>query len=102
MRCPIGPGRCAKSTNCAATCSTVATGRDGWWRAEALAIRDDVAFFRAVRGALAKRENVRARLRAMVRRILRRRGYPAEAQEEATRTIPQQAEMRSEVWLKAA
>lgn len=38
------------------------------------------------------KESVRARLRAMVRRILRRHGYPPDKQEQATRTVLRQAE----------
>jgi len=38
------------------------------------------------------KESVRARLRAMVRRILRRHGYPPDKQEQATRTVLAQAE----------
>jgi type I restriction enzyme R subunit len=38
------------------------------------------------------KESVRARLRAMVRRILRRHGYPPDKQEQATKTVLAQAE----------
>lgn len=38
------------------------------------------------------KESVRARLRVMVRRILRRHGYPPDKQEKATRTVLEQAE----------
>ncbi len=44
------------------------------------------------------RENVRAKLRAMVRRILRRHGYPPDKQEKATLTVLEQAEVLSEGW----
>ena len=44
------------------------------------------------------REDVRARLRVMVRRILRRHGYPPDKQEKATRTVLEQAELLSEGW----
>ena len=44
------------------------------------------------------REDVRARLRVMVRRILRRHGYPPDKQEQATRTVLEQAESLSEAW----
>ncbi len=47
------------------------------------------------------RENVRARLRAMVKRILRRYGYPPDKQEKATQTVLQQAELLSEGWAMA-
>ncbi|MDE2683926.1 MAG: type I restriction endonuclease subunit R, partial [Chloroflexota bacterium] len=42
------------------------------------------------------RENVRAHLRVLVRRILRKHGYPPDKQEKATRTVLEQAEVLSE------
>lgn len=33
------------------------------------------------------RENVRAKIRAMIKRILRRHGYPPDKQEKATQTV---------------
>ena len=47
------------------------------------------------------RENVRAQLRALVRRILRRHGYPPDKQEKAAVTILDQAEVLSEGWADA-
>jgi len=47
------------------------------------------------------RENVRARIRVMIKRILRRHGYPPDKQEKATQTVLEQAEMLSEEWIKA-
>ena len=44
------------------------------------------------------RENVRADLRRLVRRILRRHGYPPDKQEKATRTVLEQAEVLSAGW----
>ena len=44
------------------------------------------------------RENVRAQLRVLVRRILRNHGYPPDKQEKATQTVLEQAEVLSEVW----
>ena len=44
------------------------------------------------------RENVRARLRVLVKRILRKYGYPPDKQEKATRTVLQHAELYSETW----
>ena len=44
------------------------------------------------------RENVRAQLRVLVRRILRRHGYPPDKQEQATTTVLEQAELLSEGW----
>ena len=48
------------------------------------------------------RENVRAKLRTYVRRILRRHGYPPDKQEKATKTVLEQAEALSAVWATAA
>ena len=45
------------------------------------------------------RENVRAKLRVLVKRILRRYGYPPDKQEKATRTVLEQAEVLSEGWV---
>ena len=42
------------------------------------------------------RENVRAHLRVLVRRILRKYGYPPDKQEKATMTVLEQAEVLSE------
>jgi type I restriction enzyme, R subunit len=39
------------------------------------------------------RENVRAQLRVIVKRILRKHGYPPDKQEKATRTVLEQAEV---------
>ena len=44
------------------------------------------------------RENVRAQLRVLVKRILRRHGYPPDMQEQATRTVLEQAELLSAGW----
>ena len=44
------------------------------------------------------RENVRAQLRVLVRRILRKHGYPPDKQEKATLTVLEQAEALSEGW----
>ena len=41
------------------------------------------------------RENVRARLRVLVKRVLRKHGYPPDKQESATRTVLEQAELLS-------
>ena len=41
------------------------------------------------------RENVRANLRRLVKRTLRRYGYPPDKQEKATRTVLEQAEVLS-------
>ena len=47
------------------------------------------------------RENVRAKLRVLVKRILRQHGYPPDKQEKATRTVLEQAEVLSEGWVAA-
>jgi type I restriction enzyme, R subunit len=47
------------------------------------------------------RESVRAKLRVIVKRILRKHGYPPDKQESATNTVLQQAELLSEYWTQA-
>jgi type I restriction enzyme R subunit len=47
------------------------------------------------------RENVRAKLRVYVKRILRKYGYPPDKQEKATQTVLEQAEVLSEEWAAA-
>jgi type I restriction enzyme, R subunit len=47
------------------------------------------------------RENVRAQLRVIVKRILRKYGYPPDKQEKATQTVLEQAEVLSEMWAAA-
>ena len=44
------------------------------------------------------RENVRAQLRVLVKRILRKHGYPPDKQEKATQTVLEQAEVLSAGW----
>lgn len=44
------------------------------------------------------RENVQAQLRVLVKRILRKYGYPPDKQEQATKTVLEQAEVLSEGW----
>ena len=48
------------------------------------------------------RETSRARLRVLVRRTLRKYGYPPDKQEEATKTVLEQAEVLSADWAVAA
>ena len=48
------------------------------------------------------RENVRAQLRVLVKRILRKYGYPPNKQEQATKTVLEQAELLSEQWAYAS
>ncbi len=45
------------------------------------------------------RETVRAKLRVMVKRILRKYGYPPDKQEKATRTVLEQAELIAADWV---
>ena len=47
------------------------------------------------------RENVRANLRVIVKRILRKYGYPPDKQEKATLTVLEQAALLSEAWAVA-
>ena len=47
------------------------------------------------------RENVRAQLRVLVKRILRKHGYPPDKQEKATQTVLEQAEVLSAGWAAA-
>jgi type I restriction enzyme R subunit len=45
------------------------------------------------------RENVRAKIRVMIKRILRRYGYPPDKQEKATQTVLEQAEVLCREWV---
>jgi type I restriction enzyme R subunit len=45
------------------------------------------------------RENVRAQMRVIVKRILRKHGYPPDKQEKATQTVIEQAELLAEEWV---
>jgi type I restriction enzyme R subunit len=47
------------------------------------------------------RENVRAQLRVLVKRILRKHGYPPNKQEKATQMVLEQAEALSQAWATA-
>ena len=46
------------------------------------------------------RESVRANLRRMVRRVLRKYGYPPDKQEKATLTVLEQAEAIAKDWVE--
>ena len=46
----------------------------------------------------AVQESARAKMRVAVKRILRRRGYPPDLQEAATRTVVRQAELFADEW----
>lgn len=47
------------------------------------------------------RSNIQAQLRVIVKRILRKYGYPPDKQERATHTVLEQAELLSQVWASA-
>ena len=47
------------------------------------------------------RENIRAQLRVIVKRILRKYGYPPDKQEKATQIVLEQTEVLSEGWAVA-
>ena len=47
------------------------------------------------------RENVRAQLRVLIKRILRKHGYPPDKQEKATQTVLEQAALLSGEWAAA-
>lgn len=44
------------------------------------------------------RESARARMRVLVKRILRKYGYPPDLQDKAVQTVLQQAEALSSTW----
>lgn len=44
------------------------------------------------------RESVRAKLRTLVKRVLRKYGYPPDKQEKATQTVLEQAELLGKEW----
>jgi len=46
----------------------------------------------------AERENVRAHLRRLVKRVLRRHGYPPDKQEKAASTVLEQAAVLCQQW----
>ena len=49
----------------------------------------------------AVRESARARIKVMVKRILKKHGFPPDLQEEATKTVLAQAELLSAMWATA-
>ena len=44
------------------------------------------------------KESVRAKLRAMIKRVLRKHDYPPDKQEQATKTVLEQAELLCKDW----
>ena len=69
-------------------------------------VNPGVALVRTVRANVAVdwtlRESARAHLRVMVKRVLRRYGYPPDKQEKAAQTVLEQAEVLSERWAKSS
>ena len=45
------------------------------------------------------RETARAHMRVLMKRILRKHGYPPDLEEAAVQTVPQQAEVVSAQWV---
>jgi type I restriction enzyme R subunit len=76
---------------------------EGAWRATLRTIAQELV--RTVRANVTVvwtvRENVRAQLRVVVKRILRKYGYSPDKQEKATLTVLEQAKVLSELWAAA-
>ena len=49
----------------------------------------------------ARRDSARARMRVLVKRVLRKYGYPPDLQDAAVQTVLQQAEALSAMWNSA-
>ena len=47
------------------------------------------------------RENARAQIRVLVKRILRKHGYPPEMQQRATELVLEQTEVLCQEWVKS-
>ena len=47
------------------------------------------------------RESTRARIKVMMKRILKKHGFPPDLQEEATQTVLAQAELLPAIWAAA-
>jgi type I restriction enzyme R subunit len=47
------------------------------------------------------RESARARIKVMVKHILKKHGFPPDLQDEATQTVLAQAELLSAIWAAA-
>lgn len=58
------------------------------------AVRNNLTIDWTVRG------NVRANLRVIIKRILRKHDYPPDKQEKATNTVLEQAEALSRAWVE--
>ncbi|MFT3802814.1 MAG: type I restriction endonuclease subunit R [Burkholderiaceae bacterium] len=67
-----------------------------------IAVELTLSLRRSVTVDWAKRETVRAKLRVMVKTLLRRYRYPPDRQEEATDTVLRQAESLSAEWVEHA
>lgn len=59
---------------------------------------EELAFYDALETNDSK-ESARARLRTIVKRILRRYGYPPDKQEKAVQTVLEQAELLGKDWV---
>ena len=66
-----------------------------------IAVELTISLRRSITVDWAKRETVRAKLRVMVKTLLRRYKYPPDRQEEATETVLRQAESLSAEWATA-
>ncbi|MDA1087668.1 MAG: DUF3387 domain-containing protein, partial [Verrucomicrobia bacterium] len=81
--------------------------REASARGDALGLsEDELAFYDALETKNVTidwtlRENVRAQLRVLVKRILRKHGYPPDKQEKATATVLEQAALLSGEWAAA-
>ncbi len=60
--------------------------------------QDSVKLSFAIRYGLPASEAVRARLRVLVKRVLRKHDYPPDRQDSATRTVLEQAEVLCVGW----
>ncbi len=65
----------------------------------ALALGIGLGLAVATTDGVAVRESAQARLRLVVKRLLRKYGYPPDKQEKATQTVIEQAEVLSRDWV---
>ena len=66
-----------------------------WARTSSRSVQSIVTFLRTATVTIdwTLRENVRAQLRVIIKRILRKYGYPPDKQEKATLTVLEQVEL---------
>jgi type I restriction enzyme, R subunit len=88
---PVPPGAHGSPPTVADVDSAVKVPGDGTLRTIARELVDTVR--RNVTIDWSVKETVRAKMRTMVRRILRKYGYPPDKQEKATQTVLEQAEL---------